>query len=149
VSRRPDIDAMVIPVPATVDRGLCVVVLPHNYSRGVAPDGKGVVSTYWLGSWCNERSSHTDDALVAEMLPAVETVLPGISRDVEFAHIERWQPAVVRSYPGMYSYVDEFVSKTDQRSRVQLAGDYTSASSTNGCAASAELAARRVIRVVG
>ncbi|MGV0715560.1 NAD(P)/FAD-dependent oxidoreductase [Mycolicibacterium sp. XJ662] len=149
LSRKPDEDAMVIPVPASLDRGLCAVVLPHNYSRGAAPDGKGVVSTYWLGSWCKERSDVADDALVKQMLPSVEKVLPGVSRDVEFAHIERWQPAVIRSYPGMYSYVQELVDLTDHRSRVQLAGDYTSASSTNGCAASAELAAQRVIRAVG
>ncbi|WP_085082097.1 protoporphyrinogen/coproporphyrinogen oxidase [Mycolicibacter senuensis] len=149
VSRKPDEDAMVIPVPTPVDRGLCVVVLPHNFSRGAAPDGKGIVSTYWLGTWCDDHSDHADADLVAKMLPSIDKVLPGISRDVEFSHIERWRPAVVRSYPGMYSYVDDFVSRVDPRSRVQLAGDYMSASSTNGCATSAEVAAQRVIRVVG
>lgn len=149
LSRRPEEGAMVIPVPASLDRGLCVVVLPHNYSRGAAPEGKGVVSTYWLGSWCEERCNVADDDLVAEMLPSIEKVLPGLSSVVEFAHIERWQPAVVRSYPGMYSHVQQLVDQTDHRSRVQLAGDYMSASSTNGCAASAELAAQRVIRAVG
>ncbi|MGV0872844.1 protoporphyrinogen/coproporphyrinogen oxidase [Mycolicibacterium sp. XJ879] len=148
LSRKPDEEAMVIPVPASLDHGLCVVVLPHNYSRCAAPHDKGIVSTYWLGSWCKERGDIADDALAAQMLQSVEKVLPGVSRDVEFSHIERWQPAVIRSYPGMYSYVQDLVDLIDHRSRVQLAGDYMSASSTNGCAASAELAAQRVIRAV-
>lgn len=145
LSRKPDEPAMVIPVPASLDPGLCAVVLPHNYSRGVTPSGKGLVSTYWLGSWCEDRHDCPDATLVEEMRTSLEKVLPGVSTDIEFTHLERWKPSVIRSYPGMYSYVREFVSRINPRSRVQLAGDYMSASSTNGCAAAAEMAAQRLL----
>lgn len=148
LSRDPGEPAMVIPVPSSLDPGLCAVVLPHNYSRGVAPAGKGMLSTYWLERWCEDRAQIPDEVLDAEMRTCIDKVLPGISRDIEFTHIERWRPSVIRSYPGMYSHVQEFADRIDRRSRVQLAGDYLSASSTNGCAASAELAARRVLGAV-
>jgi oxygen-dependent protoporphyrinogen oxidase len=44
----------------------------------------------------------------------------------------------------MYRYLAEFASRFDPTSPVQLAGDYLSASSTNGCAVSGELAAARL-----
>lgn len=145
---RPDESAMVIPVPASLEKGLCAVVLPHNYSDA-APAGKGLASTYWLEDWSRAREHVSDEALATEMLRGIDKVLPGTSNNVEFSRIDRWQPATIRSFPGMYSYVGEFVRRIDRGSRVQLAGDYLSASSTNGCASSAEAAAARVIAVVG
>ena len=144
---RPDEAAMVIPVPSSLDKGLCTICLPHNYCDA-APPGKALVSTAWLDDWSLARENASDEALAAEMLTAVDKVLPGTSSNVEFSHIDRWNPAIIRSYPGMYKYVGEFVLRIDRGSRVQLAGDYLTASSTNGCASSAEAAARRVVAAV-
>lgn len=146
---RPDESAMVIPVPSSLDKGLCAIALPHNYSPNAAPAGKGVLSTYWLHDWSLDRGAVENDVVAKEMLGAIDKVLPGTSSMVEFSHVDRWQPAVIRSYPGLYEYVGQFAKQIDRTSRVQLAGDYLSASSTNGCAAAAEAAAERVIAVVG
>jgi protoporphyrinogen oxidase len=75
----------------------------------------------------------------------MEKVVPGITRSVEATHIARWDPAVLRSYPGMYRWIGELAARMDGGSRVQLAGDYLSASSTNGCALSGEMAADRLV----
>jgi oxygen-dependent protoporphyrinogen oxidase len=86
--------------------------------------------------------------VIAEMLPAMDKVVPGIQDDLVFAHLDRWDPAVVRSYPGWYTHVATLGERMNDTDRVQLAGDYLSASSTNACAVSGEQAARRVERAV-
>ena len=63
---------------------------------------------------------------------------------VETTRIDRWRPGVLMSEPGTYVAMAEFARRIDPRSPVQLAGDYLSASSTNGCAVSGERAADRI-----
>jgi len=71
-------------------------------------------------------------------------VVPGVRGMVETTRIDRWRPGVLMSEPGTYVAMAEFAHRIDPRSPVQLAGDYLSASSTNGCAVSGERAAARI-----
>jgi oxygen-dependent protoporphyrinogen oxidase len=144
LSTRPSETAMIVQVPLTEDEGLCVVTFDHNSSPDIVPHGKGKLSTYWLHDWCEARVGWTDEELLDEMMPSIEKIVPGVSDVVEVTRIDRWRPAVLKSYPGMYRYMAEFASRIDPTSPVQLAGDYLSASSTNGCAVSGELAAARL-----
>jgi len=112
------------------------------------PPGAGLLSSYWLHEWSVAGRDRGDDELIAEMLPSVAKIVPDIEDNLAFAHLARWDPAVVRSYPGWYSHVARFSARLDPTERVQLAGDYLSASSTNACAVSGELAAKRVERAV-
>ena len=148
LSSRPDEPSLIVQVPPSEDRGLCVLTFDHNSSPALVPPGKGMLSTYWLHEWCEERLNHTDDQLFEEMYPSVEKVVPDIRKLVETTRIDRWRPAVIRSKPGTYAAVAEFASRIDPRSPVQLAGDYLSASSTNGCAVSGERAADRISALV-
>jgi oxygen-dependent protoporphyrinogen oxidase len=146
LSTRPTETALIVQVPSTEDEGLCVVTFDHNSSPGIVPAGKGKLSTYWLHDWCEARVGWTDEELLAEMMPSIEMIVPGVRDLVEVTRIDRWRPAVLKSYPGMYAFMAEFASLIDPASPVQLAGDYLSASSTNGCAVSGELAAGRLER---
>lgn len=145
---RPAETALIVPVPRSVDENLCVLTFDHLSSPQGVPPGRGLVSGYWLNSWSASMASRTDDEVVAEMLPAVDKIVPGIADELVFTHVDRWDPAVVSSYPGWYSHVKHFGERIDTTDRVQLAGDYLTASSTNGCAVSGELAAQRVERAV-
>jgi oxygen-dependent protoporphyrinogen oxidase len=78
----------------------------------------------------------------------VAKVVPDVRRLTETTKVDRWRPAVMRSRPGTYAAMAEFARHIDPRSRVQLAGDYLSASSTNGCALSGEAAAERLAALV-
>jgi oxygen-dependent protoporphyrinogen oxidase len=140
---------MIVQVPASEDPGLCVVTFDHNSSPTVAPPGKGKLASYWLHSWCEARLDRSDDELVAEMLPSIDKVVPGVADMVETTRIDRWRPSVVMSRPGTYAAMNELVERIDPMSPVQLAGDYMTASSTNGCALSGELAAARLADAVG
>lgn len=148
LDRRPDCPAMVVPVPRVEDPNLCVITLGHNMDPEAAPPGKGVIAAFWLHEWSLEHTGRPDDELVTLMIPGLEKVLPGVGDTIRFAHLERWYPSVLRSYPGMYRYVAEFVENIDRTHRVQLAGDYLTASSTNGSSVAGEAAAARLRRAV-
>ncbi len=148
LDERPDCDGMVVPVPRVEHPDLCVITLGHNMDPAAAPPGKGVIAGFWRHEWSLEHTGLPDDELLALMVPAVETVLPGLGDRIRFAHLERWYPSVLRSYPGMYRYVAEFVEHIDPTHRVQLAGDYLTASSTNGSSVAGEAAAARLRQAV-
>ncbi|GAA5156579.1 NAD(P)/FAD-dependent oxidoreductase [Pseudonocardia eucalypti] len=147
--RRPSEPSLVVPVPRAEDENLCVVVFSHNAGEACVPSpSAGLLSTYWLHEWSSSRRLRTDDEVIAEMLPAMAKVVPSIEEDLVFARLDRWDPAVVRSYPGWYTHVARLGELADAGGRIQLAGDYLSASSTNACAVAGEEAAGRVARVL-
>lgn len=148
LERRPECAGMVVPVPRVEDPDLCVITLGHNMDPAAAPPGKGVIAAFWRHEWSVEHTGRPDDELVELMLPSVDKVLPGVSGQIRFTHLERWYPSVLRSYPGMYRYVAEFVERNDPSHRVQLAGDYLTASSTNGASVAGEAAAARLRQAV-
>lgn len=149
LSTAPDETALIVQVPVTEDPGLCVVTFDHNSSPMLVPPGCGKLSTYWLHEWCEARLGHSDEALLEEMYPSIEKVVPGVRDTVVATRIDRWRPGVVRSRPGTYAAVAELAALADPASPVQLAGDFLTASCTNGCAVSGELAAARIVALVG
>jgi len=145
LSAPPDEPAMMIQVPGREHPDLCVVVLDHNRAPGRAPAGKGHVTSYWHTAWADQQWGRDDAAIVEEAVPAIDRLLPGVADAVEFAHVQRWRPAVVMSRPGTYRDLARFSAATDPAARVQLCGDYLSASTTNASLCSGERAAERII----
>jgi predicted NAD/FAD-dependent oxidoreductase len=111
--------------------------------------GKGLLSSYWHTAWGDDYWDRDDDDVVKAALPALEHVFPGLGDDVDMTYVGRWRPAVVMSRPGTYRDLVRFTAATDEKSRVQLCGDYLSASTTNASLCSGELAARRVSTALG
>ncbi|WP_419851183.1 protoporphyrinogen/coproporphyrinogen oxidase [Candidatus Poriferisocius sp.] len=144
---RPEEPASIIQVPRAEDEALCVVTLDHNASPSIVPPGKGKLATYWHHHWCSSRMDREDGDLLAEMLPSVRKVVPDVEALTVTSRIDRWPRGVVRSRPGTYALMRELGSRIDARSPIQLAGDYFSASSTNGCAVSGKLAAERLLGI--
>ena len=145
LSRPPDEPAMMIQVPSREHPDLCVVVLDHNRAPGRAPAGKGLLTTYWHTAWGDQQWGRDDADIVEEAVPVIDRLLPGVAAAVEFAHVQRWRPAVVMSRPGTYRDLARFSAATDPAARVQLCGDYLSASTTNASLCSGERAAERII----
>ena len=145
LSAPPDEAAMMIQVPSREDPDLCVVVLDHNRAPGRAPAGKGLLTSYWHTAWGDQQWERSDAEIVDAAIPAVDRILPGVARSVEFAHVSRWRPAVVMSRPGTYRDLARFTAATDPAARVQLCGDYLSASTTHASLCSGERAAERLI----
>jgi protoporphyrinogen/coproporphyrinogen III oxidase len=149
VSRAPDTDALVAVVPSGALNGLCAVLYEHNTSPGSAPPGKGVIGAFFYHEWSTPHLHLSDDELLAEMLPALDTIVPGIAETIEFAEITRWTPGALRSHPGQHRLIAEIDARIDKDSRVQLAGDYLTIPSINGCVITGEIAARRLASALG
>jgi oxygen-dependent protoporphyrinogen oxidase len=149
VSHAPDTDALVTVVPSGALNGLCAVLYEHNTCPGSAPPGKGVIGAFFYHEWSTPRLGYSDDELLAEMLPALEEIVPGITETIEFGEITRWTPGAMRSHPGQHRLSARIDAAIDKRSRVQLAGDYLTIPSINGCVITGETAARRLGEAVG
>jgi oxygen-dependent protoporphyrinogen oxidase len=145
LSAPPAEQSMMIQVPSREDPDLCVIVLDHNRAPGRAPAGKGLLTSYWHTAWGDQQWDRDDADIVDAALPAIDRILPGVAGTVEFAHVQRWRPAVVMSKPGTYRDLARFTAATDPAARVQLCGDYLSASTTNASLCSGERAAERII----
>jgi oxygen-dependent protoporphyrinogen oxidase len=143
LSRAPETRAFAINVPASVHPGLIVIVLDHNKLPGHAPPGKGLLSLFTSTGWSRELRDQEDEVIVEQVLKAADLVLPGVSDDLEFATVHRWDPMLMQSYPGYYRGLRGFVAGCRELDRqVQLAGDYFCQGSVNAATASGERAAR-------
>ena len=144
LSRRPAEEAVAITFPAREMEGLGTICFQHQWMPDCAPPGKGLVSGFFVNDWCAQRTGRTDDELVAEMLPKIESVVPGISAEVEFTRIDRWEPCTPVPVTGMHELTAELEAVTDPADPVQLAGDFTTYATVNGCVVSGERAAARL-----
>jgi oxygen-dependent protoporphyrinogen oxidase len=145
LSAPPAEESMMLQVPSREHPDLCVIVLDHNRAPGRAPAGKGLLTSYWHTAWGDQQWDRPDDEIVETAVPVIDRILPGVADAVEFARVQRWRPAVVMSRPGTYRDLARFTAATDPAARVQLCGDYLSASTTNASLCSGERAAERII----
>ena len=145
LSAPPAEPSMLVQVPRRVDPDLCAIVLDHNRAPGRAPAGKGLLASYWHTAWADEQWDREDKDVVEAALPSLDRILPGVAGHVELAHVQRWRPGVVMSRPGTYRDLARFTAATDPAARVQLCGDYLSASTTNASLCSGKRAAARLV----
>jgi len=90
----------------------------------------------------------TDDQILADVLPEVDKVLPGIGNDIEFTRINRWYPVLVYSHPGLYKKLGRFHAARDRDSRIHLAGSYNSSGNVNTATTAGERAARELLQAL-
>ncbi|MGH9012105.1 MAG: protoporphyrinogen/coproporphyrinogen oxidase, partial [Acidimicrobiia bacterium] len=144
LSRPPAEPSMMLQIPRQEHPDLCVIVLDHNKAPGRAPQGKGLLTTYWHDAWGKEQWDRDDKEVVEDALAGLDRIFPGIGDQVDMTHVSRWRSCAVMSRPGLYRDLARFTAATDRRSPVQLAGDYLSATTTNASLCSGERAAQRI-----
>jgi oxygen-dependent protoporphyrinogen oxidase len=148
LNRIPDCPASFVVVPRPVSDGLFAVILEHNKAPGRAPQGKGLVSLFMMNQWAVDHMDATDDQILADALPEVEKVLPGIGDDIEFTRVNRWYPVLVYSHPGLYKELGRFHVTRDRSSRIHLAGSYNSSGNVNTATTAGERAARELLQAL-
>jgi oxygen-dependent protoporphyrinogen oxidase len=148
LARRPREEVVAITVPTRELDGLGAVTFDHIGMPDCAPPGKGLVSAYFSHDWSAPRADIDDERLLAEGVALVERIVPGIGANVEFAQIDRWAPSTPISRRGIHRLTAELQRRCDPRDRVQLAGDYTSIATVNGCVVSGETAAARLAATI-
>jgi oxygen-dependent protoporphyrinogen oxidase len=137
-------DVVAITIPRREREGLGTITFQHVYMPHCVPPGKGLVSAWWDNDWCSARETVPDEDVIAEMLPIVETVVPGVGAAAEFTRLDRWSPATPLGRVGNHVLAAELDRLADTSGRVQLAGDYLSLATINGAVVSGEAAARRL-----
>jgi oxygen-dependent protoporphyrinogen oxidase len=145
----PDIPGFVVQVPYDVQDELMCVVMEHHKAPGRVPPGKGGLTTYTMAEAAADLMHDDDDTAAGKVLGWTENVI-GKLPDVDWVQVNRWQQVVVRSYPGYYKQVGEFMKIRRERDRrVQIAGDFYSSSNANTATASGEAAARDLLAALG
>lgn len=128
-----------------VTEGLFAVILEHNKAPGRAPEGKGLISLFFMNQWAVDRADATDEEISEAALTELEKILPGVREEAEFSRINRWYPVLVYSHPGLYRKLGEFHASRDLTSRIHLAGSYNSSGNVNTATTAGERAARELL----
>lgn len=149
LSRRTPAPALFILVPEIEDPGMYSLSFEHALRPATVPEGKGQLMTNWSHTWCEAHRELDDEALIEQMLPSVERLVPGVRDQIELARVDRWTHAVLRGEPGYCATIAQLGQRIDPRSPLQLAGDYFTTSSTNSSALAGERAAARLIETAG
>jgi oxygen-dependent protoporphyrinogen oxidase len=144
LKRRPDTDAVFLAVPLGENMGVGSIAFEHNISPDAAPPGKGLIAAFMYHEWAQSRLELSDEELIEQIVPGLNKVIPGIADMIEFVEVSRWEPATLRSVPGMHKLIAELDAAFDDGRRVQHAGDYMSVAAIEGSVTGGETAARRL-----
>lgn len=145
LSTPPDIDADYLQIPPCEIPDLINMYFPHKVGKSVVPPGKAMAVCYFSDPWSKARMECSDEKIIEDMLPSIERIIPNVRQQIEMTNIERWSPALYLSKPGSYKAMAAFQKEINPASKVQLAGDYFSFTSTNASAISGDVAARRIV----
>lgn len=124
--------------------GLGVTFLDHNKVPGRAPEGKGVLTAYFLQEWCKQNWDLEDTVVAGLAEKILNKAYPGFLASTEMTHVTRRPICVVINKTGLVEAQVKFEKACDPTSRIQLASDYFSCSSTESSLAKGEDAARRI-----
>jgi oxygen-dependent protoporphyrinogen oxidase len=146
-SRKPrNQPAVYIQVPPSSHEGIGGILLEHNKAPGRAPEGKGLTGLYTLSDYAGRMLELDDEAITNEMVDGAEKIIPGISQDIEFTMVSRWDPMVLMAHTGFWKQMREFNKIRKARdTRIQLAGDYFASSNVNTASVAGERAARELV----
>jgi oxygen-dependent protoporphyrinogen oxidase len=135
---------MVYTTPARHD-DLGVTFFEHNKAPGRAPAGKGLLSTYFGGGWAARHWDLDDEQVIAVARRTAAGVFPDLLGDpdnIDMSFVSRARTCVVVNDPGRCRHQARLLELSGPGSRVQLAGDFFSCSSTNTSLHTGERAAR-------
>lgn len=147
LSKRPDTNAAFVVIPQCSDDTLVALSIEHNKCPGRAPDGKGLIGAYTTNAASERLIDADDEDVIAELLPRVERILPGVADTVEMTKVFRWHPVIVYSHPGLYKELGRFMQRMP-RNRIHLAGSYFSSGNVNTATIAGERAATQLGAVI-
>jgi oxygen-dependent protoporphyrinogen oxidase len=143
----PGITASVVQVPRLQDHGLMAFTLEHNKAPGRAPEGKGLVCLLTMCEWAEVLFDEDDATVLRKVTRAAEPLMPGFSDDIDYVQINRWDPCIVYSRPGLYRELGEFNARRPPDSPIKLAGSFFSSSNMCSATAAGERAVRELAAV--
>ena len=141
--------SMIYSNPAEND-GLGVTFLEHNKVPGRAPEGKGLITSYFLQRWCKDHWHRDDKEVLSLAEETLSRAYPGYLNSVDMGYVTRRPVCVVINKVGLAEAQVAFLRAraNNKRSRIQLASDYFSCSSTESSLAKGEDAAQCLIEAL-
>ena len=143
------IDGAMLMTSEAVDPGLLMLTFEHLKEPGRAPAGKGLVGVWSTDDWAIEHMDADDDLVIKQLSTSAERVMPGLTNDIEFVTLDRWNQVVLKAPVGHYRKLRRFVELCKSQDKlIQLGGDYFSSASTNTATAGGERATRDLVAVL-
>jgi protoporphyrinogen/coproporphyrinogen III oxidase len=130
-------------IPRNERQVIAAVALESRKCRQYVPQGE-LLNVMLSGSAGARLLRAPEEAVLAEVLPELETYFPGIESDIEFAHFSRWPEAEPCSPIGRSECLLQYRQLWRPHMKVILAGDYMSTPCTEGAAESGRWAANAV-----
>ena len=121
------------------------MALEHNKTPHAVPAGKGHVCIIPMSDWGERLIKEDDETISEKVIAAAESIIPGLSSDIEFVAVKKWYPVAVMFKPGEYKDLGRFMEQRKKHKRVKLAGDYFSGGSMNTSVTAGERAAREIV----
>jgi oxygen-dependent protoporphyrinogen oxidase len=104
-----------------------------------------MVTIYASVEWSRTLIHEDDELVTKQMLAACEALVPTIGDRVMFTDVSRWENSWMQSYPGYWTGMKEFQTRSRDDRLIHLAGDYFCTGNLNTASAAGEAAARRLL----
>lgn len=132
---------------AGAETGIGVLELEHLRAPGRCPEGKGMVSVYFVNSPGFQCAEADDDVLRRKACGVVERTFPESEGSVEFVHVIRWPTAIALFPAGRLSEVVRLEKQlADWTAPIDLAGDWMDGVSSESAVQTGFRAADRMAR---
>ena len=129
--------------PRSSTPDVSVVTVANKMTPWRVPVGKGLVAIIAASDIGERLIDADDDTVVNSLLPVIEQVQPGLTGDIEWCHVDRWDPLLPVHRPGFTQDLARFKQVSDATDRrIQFAGDYWSLACVETSTASGERAGR-------
>jgi protoporphyrinogen oxidase len=145
LSRRPENPATYIMVSPRENPDLSGCIVDHLKARHRVPAGKGMITVFCRHEWCVEHLEAPDEEILGQVFRMLHPYYGDLSATLEDHEIGRWRRVVPFMRTGRFKQIDAFVSATDPRARVQLAGDLGPIPGVNAALVSGQAAAARIL----
>jgi oxygen-dependent protoporphyrinogen oxidase len=128
------------------ERGVISAILVEQFKyKHRRADGK-LLAAFLSGKAGSEMITWKDDAVVPVVLQEMEKYFSGISKNILFTKVYRWNEAMPMSPPGRSRNVAQYRKSVNGSTKVFLAGDYMGMPFTEGAAETGKWAAENLLR---
>lgn len=123
-SIKPKHKAYVIQVPRVEHEEICYIFCEHNKGVTVAPEGCGLITTYFTDASSQALANVSDEEIVAKVASFLCEFMPELEGSITMTYVNRWSASLCQNEVGAYQAMNEFHEELSAQDKIQFAGDY-------------------------